>query len=409
MAAQARLSDPAPASGRVPEVFGAFLRLGLTAFGGPVAHLGHFRDDFVHRRGWLDEAQFAQLLAVCQLLPGPASSQMGFAIGLLRAGWAGALAAFLAFTLPSALLLFAFARWAPRLDEGLGVAAVHGLKLVAVVVVGHALFGMARQLVPDGRRRAIALVAAVLVLATGSAWMQLLAIAAGTGLGLIACRPEPMSLPNTLPVRVGRGAALTALLAYAVLLAAALAWPVSVPVGNADLASVFYRAGALVFGGGHVVLPLLEQPLVATGGLDADRFLAGYGAAQAVPGPMFSLAAYLGAAVPGDGSPAAMAAFAVLSVFLPGFLLLLGVLPFWTGILRRPGAATALAGIHAAVVGVLAAAWIDPVCRQGLRDPVDVVVAAAGFLLVARIRRAAPWVVLWCVAASLVVTAAGWR
>lgn len=409
MAAQARLSDPDSASGRVPEVFCAFLRLGLTAFGGPVAHLGHFRDAFVRQRGWLDEAQFAQLLAVCQLLPGPASSQMGFAIGLLRAGWAGALAAFVAFTLPSALLLFAFARWTPRLDEQLGVAVVHGLKLVAVVVVGHALFGMVRQLAPDGRRRTIALVAALLVLATGSAWMQLLAIAAGAGLGLIACRPEPMSMPTALPVRVGRGAALSALLVFAALLAAAMAWPVAEPVDRADLASTFYRAGALVFGGGHVVLPLLEQQLVVPGLLGADAFLAGYGAAQAVPGPMFSLAAYLGAAVPGDGSPAMMAAVAVFCLFLPGFLVLIGVWPFWTRILQRPRAAMAVAGINAAVVGLLAAAWIDPVGREGLRGVEDVLVVGVGFVLMRRGRTAAPWVVSWCVAASLLAVLAGWQ
>ena len=405
MVAQARLSDSGSASGRVSEVFRAFLLLGLTAFGGPIAHLGHFRDAFVRQRGWLDEAQFAQLLAVCQLLPGPASSQMGFAIGLLRAGWAGALAAFLAFTLPSALLLFALARWAPRLDHVVGAAAIHGLKLVAVVVVGHAVFGMARQLAPDGSRRVIALGIALLVLATGSAWVQLLAIVLGAGLGQFVCRGTRISVPAALPVRVGQGVAVCALVLFAVLLTVALILPVVTHPGPTDLAAAFYRAGSLVFGGGHVVLPLLQQQLVAPGWLDADAFLAGYGAAQAVPGPMFSLAAYLGAAIPVDGAPAASAAIAVLSLFLPGFLLLLGVLPYWTRILQRPRAAMAIAGVNAAVVGLLAAAWIDPVCRQGLRGIVDVVIVLVGALFVARMQRAAPWVVLWCVTARLAVVA----
>ncbi|HWT16888.1 MAG TPA: chromate efflux transporter [Patescibacteria group bacterium] len=385
----------------MPEVFRAFLWLGLTAFGGPIAHIGYFRDAFVRRRDWLDEAQFAQLLAVCQLLPGPASSQMGFAIGLLRAGWTGAVAAFVAFTLPSAALMFAFAMVAPQLDAGLGAAAVHGLKLVAVVIVGHALFGMTRQLAPDGPRRWIALIAALLVIAVEHAAVQLLAIITGAGLGLWLRRPVPSSQAPHLPARVGRVVGWFCLFLFTMLLVLAFTQPATGLPERAGVAAAFYRAGALVFGGGHVVLPLLQQALVEPGWLSADLFLSGYGAAQAVPGPMFSLAAFVGASLSPDAPSLAYAAIALFAVFLPGFLLLLGAWPFWTRIMRRPDAAAAVAGINAAVIGLLAAAFIDPVCRQGVRSAVDVAIVAVGFGLIAMLRRAPLWVVAWCVAAAM--------
>ncbi|MFC4728943.1 chromate efflux transporter [Coralloluteibacterium thermophilus] len=399
------MSSAAPprTPGTAGEVFRAFLLLGLSAFGGPVAHVGYFRAAFVARRGWLDDAQFAQLLAICQVLPGPASSQLGFGIGLLRAGWAGAAAAFVAFTLPSALLMLALVWLAPAGDAPVGAAVVRGLKLVAVAVVAHGLIAMARQLAPDARRAAIAVSAALLVLASGAAWAQLGAIVVGAALGILLCRHVPLPPAAPLPARVSAGAATAAAVAFAALLALALAWTPQAPTPGA-LAAVFYRAGALVFGGGHVVLPLLEAGVVAPGWLDAERFLAGYGAAQAMPGPMFTLAAYLGGAtLPGQPLPAALAALA--GIFLPGFLLLVAALPAWSALARRPGAVATLAGINAAVIGLLAAALYDPVLSQGIGGSADAAIAAVGLLLLVLFRLNALWVVAWCVGASLLATA----
>lgn len=398
---------PEPPAGTAREVFAAFLRLGLTAFGGPIAHLGYLRDAFVQRRGWLDEAQFAQLLAVCQFLPGPASSQLGFGIGLLRAGWRGALAAFVGFTLPSALLMLAFARLAPRLGQGPGAAAVHGLKLVAVVVVAHGLLGMLRALAPDLPRRLLALGAALLVGLTGNPSLQLVAIALGGVLGVWLCRRVPAPAVAVLPVAGGRGVVVACLGAFVGLLLLALLLPVPATPTLAGIAAAFYCAGALVFGGGHVVLPLLQQSVVAPGWVAPDAFLAGYGAAQAVPGPMFSLAAYLGAEIPLGLPPTVGAIVALLAVFLPGFLLLAGMLPLWGGLVRHPRAASAMAGINATVVGLLGAAFIDPVWTGGVHAPVDLGIAAAGFALLAWRRWPAWAVVLWCVGAALAAAALG--
>jgi len=387
----------------IAEVFRAFLKLGLTSFGGPIAHLGYLREEFVQRRDWLDEARFAQLLAVCQFLPGPASSQMGFAIGLIRAGWRGALAAFIGFTLPSALLMFGFAALASYLGHGIGAAAVHGLKLVAVVVVAHGLLGMVRQLAPDVPRALIAVGAAALVVLTGNAWVQLIAIALGGILGPWLCRHVNAPVVAMFPVRYGHRGAAVFLTVFLIGLAGALMLPPSSTPTTAGIAGAFYQAGALVFGGGHVVLPLLQQTVVDTGWVSSDTFLAGYGAAQAVPGPMFSMAAFLGAQVP-LGLPAAVgASVALLAVFLPGFLLLLAVLPVWTSFTRRPAAAMVMAGINAAVVGLLGAAFYDPVWTEGVRTPVDFAIAVAGFALLAAVRVSALWIVLWCVTASVAV------
>ena len=388
-------------AGNAGEVFRVFLRLGLTSFGGPMAHLGYFREEFVRRRGWLDDAQFANLLGLCQFLPGPASSQMGFAIGLLRAGWRGALAAFLAFTLPSVLLMFGFAALAPHLGQPWGTALLHGLKLVAVVVVAHALVGMARQLTPDVPRTVIALAAAALVLATGQAWMQVAAIVLGGALGLGLCRGLVPAAGAELPVRHGRRAAGVACALFVVGLVAALAWPTGDAPTPGALAAAFYRSGALVFGGGHVVLPLLQQAVVDTGWLSADTFLVGYGAAQAVPGPMFSLAAFLGYGIPLGLPAAAGATLALLALFAPGFALLVAVLPAWSRLARQPRAASAMAGINAAVVGLLAAAFWDPVLTQGVRGAMDVAIVLAGLVALMAARLSAGWVALVCVAASL--------
>lgn len=389
------------------EIFRAFLKLGLTSFGGPIAHVGYLRNEFVQHRGWLDDTQFAHLLAVCQFLPGPASSQMGFAIGLLRGGWRGALAAFIAFTLPSAVLMFGFATLARRLDHGIGAAVVHGLKLVAVAVVAQGLLGMVRQLAPDAPRVVIAVGVAALVVLTGSPWMQVGGIALGGMLGLWLCRHAGTPGVAMFPVHYDRrGAGIFLMLFLAGLGSTLLLKPSGAPT-LASVASAFYQAGALVFGGGHVVLPLLQHTIVDAGWVDSDTFLAGYGAAQALPGPMFSFAAFLGAEIP-LGIPAAVGAtVALVAVFLPGFLLLLAVLPVWTSLAQHRLAASAMAGIHAAVVGLLAAAFYDPVCTEGLQAPVDFAIAFAGFALLAFARFSALWVVLWCVSAALAVTVLG--
>lgn len=390
-------------AGSAGEVFRAFLVLGLTSFGGPIAHLGYLREEFVKRRAWLDDAHFAQLLAVCQFLPGPASSQMGFAIGLFRGGWRGALAAFAAFTLPSAALLFGFAALVPLLEHGIGASVVHGLKLVAVAVVAHGLLGMARQLIPDLPRALIAISVVVLITLAASAWMQLLAIALGGLLGLIACRRITSPAVAVFPLAYGHRAAAAFLVIFLIGLGAALWLPASGTPSATGLAAAFYQAGALVFGGGHVVLPLLQDAVVGTGWLTPDTFLAGYGAAQAVPGPMFSLAAFLGAEVPLGLPAAAGGLIALLAIFLPGFLLLLAVLPFWSSLARHRSANRIMAGINAAVVGLLAAAFHDPVLTSGVRSPSDLVIALVGFALLTVARVSALWVVLWCTASTVVL------
>ncbi|HET7546398.1 MAG TPA: chromate efflux transporter [Usitatibacter sp.] len=387
------------ARGPAREVFATFLRLGLTSFGGPIAHLGYFRRELVERRRWVSEAQFAEVLGLCQFLPGPASSQLGFSLGLMRAGWLGAFAAFVGFTLPSALLLYAFARVLPMVPAAIGATLVHGLKLVAVAVVAHGVVGMARQLCPDAIRASIAALAAFALLAFGTAWMQVLVVIAGGLAGLVLCRAARAPRAEAPPLPHGRRAGFALLAAYALLLAllplAAAAFD-----GAIGLAWAFYRAGALVFGGGHVVLPLLQQALVDPGWLTRDEFLAGYGAAQAVPGPMFTLAAYLGARIAGGAG----AALALGAIFLPGFLLVSAALPLWRSLAAHPAAARAVAGVNAAVVGLLAAALYDPVWVSAIRSPFDVGIAIIGFTLLAAWRAPALAVVAWCVAASFAVT-----
>ncbi|TYT25053.1 chromate efflux transporter [Luteimonas viscosa] len=399
-----RTATPPPGSAR--EVFRAFLRLGLTSFGGPIAHIGYLRHECVARRGWLGEARFAHLVAVCQFLPGPASSQLGFALGLQRAGWRGAFAAFVAFTLPSALCLFVLALLLPGLAGNAWMpAVVQGLKLLAVAVVAHGLAGMARRVVPDLPRIGIGIAAAALVLATAGAWPQLAAIVLGSGAGLVLCRGVASQDFEPLPLPHGRRTAAMLLAVWLALLLTALALPVTSAPDAGGVFAAFYRAGALVFGGGHVVLPLLQEAVVAPGWVDGDVFLAGYGAAQAVPGPMFTLAAFLGADIPLGMPAAAAAALALVAIFLPGLLLLAAVLPFWAALVRRPFAARAVAGINAAVVGLLAAAFYDPVWREGIRGPGDLLVAAVALGLLASGRVPVLAVVAWCVGASVALQA----
>ena len=391
---------------RTAEVFGAFLKLGLTSFGGPIAHLGYFRREFVERRRWLQEGEFAQLLALCQFLPGPASSQLGFSLGLLRGGWPGALAAFAAFTLPSAVLLFAFAGLLPHVTGTAGGAALHGLKLVAVAVVSQGVLGMARQLCPDAARASIAAIGAAWILASAHAWTQIAVVLLGAAAGFALCRNAPALSGERL--RPPHGAALGwALIALFALLLLGLPLLAHGRQGLLPIIEGFYRAGALVFGGGHVVLPLLRETVVTPGWISADDFLAGYGAAQAVPGPMFTLAAYLGARLPGADGGLLGAALALGAIFLPGFLLVAGFLPLWRSLAGQPRAAAAVAGVNAAVVGLLGAALYDPVWTSAVRGGVDLAIALIGFTLLVAWRASALAVLVWCVAASVAVATLG--
>ena len=384
------------------EVFFAFLKLGLTSFGGPIAHVGYFHREFVERRRWIDDAHYAQLVAVSQFLPGPASSQVGFALGLIRGGALGALAAFLGFTLPSALLMFAFAHLTPRLDTTLGAALLHGFKLVAVAVVAQGVLTMAARLTPDLRRRLIALAAAIVVIASSTATVQLVVVGAGALLGLVFCRRDSSPEGTTFSVRYGPKAGVLLLVTFAVLLGLAL-----LPDGGRSTlvvaAKAFYRAGALVFGGAHVVLPLLEESVVQPGLIAGDEFFAGYGAAQAVPGPMFSVAAFLGARLD-SSTMIAGSLVSVCAIFLPGMLLVSGVLPMWRMVASREGAVSVLAGINAAVVGLLAAALYDPVWTSAITTVTDAVIAIVGFVLLAFARASVLIVLLWCVLASIAIT-----
>jgi chromate transporter len=390
-------------TGTVLEVGAAFLKLGVSSFGGPIAHLGYFRREFVERRRWLDEERFADLLGLCQFLPGPASSQLGFCIGLLRAGWGGALAAFLCFTLPSALLLFALAAAGSYFQGAWGRAAVHGLQLVAVAVVAHAVLGMARTLTPDRPRALLAAGAAGAVALAGTHWISLLVILGGAALGPWVCRDAHLRRGVQLNLGYGRRGGGVLLLAFAVVLLFALLVTRSSPP-IAQVVAAFYRAGALVFGGGHVVLPLLKEAVVAPGWLDNDTFLTGYGAAQAVPGPLFSVAAFLGARLPGPTGGVLGATSSLLAIFMPGLLLVSGALPFWKSLSARNGAARALAGVNAAVVGLLAAACYDPVWVSAVQDAKDFAIALIGFALLAGAGWSAWTVVVWCVLATFVTT-----
>jgi len=380
-------------------IFTAFLKLGLTSFGGPIAHIGYFHREFVERRRWLDATQYAHLLAVSQFLPGPASSQVGFSIGLIRAGWLGGLAAFCAFTLPSAILMVAFAHALPHLDAPLGQALLHGFKLVAVAVVAHGLVTMAQRLTPDWQRGAIAVAAAAAIIASGSAAMQVAVVVAGGLLGLWLCRHVANVTDAGFELCYGVRAGIVLLGIFSVLLVVALAMPRSAPE-SLQAAAAFFRTGALVFGGAHVVLPLLEETVVGPGLVTHEEFLAGYGAAQTVPGPMFSVAAFLGARLDAD-APAVGATICLLAIFLPGLLMAAGVLPLWRWITSHKAAASALAGINAAVVGLLAAAFYDPVWTTAVTSVSDGITALVGFALLLFRRTSVLFVLLWCVAAAL--------
>lgn len=372
-------------AGSVREVLLVFLKLGLTCFGGPIAHLGYFREEFVVRRRWLDEGAYAELVALCQFLPGPASSQVGFALGLLRRGYLGAIAAWTGFTLPSAISLTLFAFGSSLLQGVVGGGILHGLKLVAVAIVAQAVWGMARTLCPDRERQSIAVAAAVILSFSASSAAQIATIALGGAAGLWLSRIEPAaaSAKSGLSTPVSRRAGLAALIIFFALLGGLpIAEKLSASQGIAFF-DAFYRSGALVFGGGHVVLPLLREAVVAPGWVSDSAFLSGYGAAQAVPGPLFTVAAYLGAVAEPAPHGIAGAALALVAIFLPGLLALIGVLPFWEIFQRRPGAQAAMRGINAAVVGVLGAALYNPVWVSAVAAPADFALALVCFALLA--------------------------
>lgn len=378
---------------RPGEVLVAFAKLGVTAFGGPIAHLGYFRAELVERRKWVSEKDYADLVALCQFLPGPASSQVGFALGLARGGVLGALAAFAAFTLPSAILLVAFALGASALGGPVASAMLSGLKVVAVAIVAQAVWGMAKNLTPDIRRAGIATGATVLALLLPGSWGQVLAIVLGAAAGLLWCRGEDGAIGGGVHYAVSRSVGIVCLALYALLLVglpiltAILGW------SGVEVFDAFYRSGALVFGGGHVVLPLLQSAVVDPGWVDQSAFLSGYGAAQAVPGPLFSFAGYIGAILQVEPSGIAGAALALFGIFLPGFLLLLGVLPFWNGLRTHRTARSIMRGANAAVVGILAAALYTPVFTTAVTGVPQFALALSCFILLL-VAKTPPWLVV---------------
>jgi len=384
-------SPHATPPGTWTEVLRAFLKLGLTSFGGPIAHLGYYRDEFVVRRKWLSESAYADLVALCQFLPGPASSQVGFALGLMRAGARGALAAWAAFTLPSAVLMFLFALGAATAAGAAWDGLLRGLKIVAVAIVAHAVWGMAHALAPDRARASIAALAALIVLIAPSAFAQIAAIALGAAAGLMVCRGgAPKAIGRFAPA-VSRGTAAAALALFFVLL---LLLPALAGAHHGlALFDAFYRAGALVFGGGHVVLPLLQAEVVPAGWVSNEAFLAGYGAAQAVPGPLFTFAAYLGAVAGPAPNGWLGAAIALAGIFLPGLLLVVGALPFWDVLRGKVWAQASLRGANAAVVGILAAALYQPVWTSAIRSAADFGLALVAFVLLLA-WQAPPWLVV---------------
>lgn len=397
------LAGPSRHPGNALEVFWVFLRLGLTSFGGPMAHLGFFRETFVQRRRWLSDRAYADLVALCQFLPGPASSQVGMAIGLHRAGVLGMLAAWTAFTLPSAILLIAFAYGAAALGDAGGTGWMAGLKAAAVAVVAHALLGMARTLAPDAPRATIAAGAMVAVLLLPNAMTQVAVIVVAGLAGLAWLRAETATPDHddTFTVGVPRGIALACLTVFVALLVSLPVVAAATGNGVVRLIDVFYRAGALVFGGGHVVLPLLQAETVQTGLVTHEAFLAGYGAAQAVPGPLFTFAAYLGVVTTTPPTGLTGAVIALVTIFLPAGLLVVGTLPFWQRLRHVGPARRALMGVNAAVVGILAAALYTPVGTEGITGPGTLAVAVSAFVALL-VWKAPAWAVV--IAAAVV----GW-
>jgi chromate transporter len=383
-------------SGSAGEILAVFLRLGVTSFGGPIAHLGYFHDEFVLRRRWLDEKTYADLVALSQFLPGPASSKVGIAVGLSRAGYLGALAAWAGFTLPSAVALVLFGYGVDALGDVLGGGWLHGLKIVAVAVVAQAVLSMMRSLAPDRERATLAVVAAAIVLAVPTAWGQIAAIVLGGLAGIVLLHSAAPADHVALPHPVSRPVAIAAIAVFFAILFGLPLLVAAVPSHSLQLFEAFYRAGSLVFGGGHVVLPLLQAAVVPPGWVTNDEFLAGYGAAQAVPGPLFTFSAYLGTVMGPPPNGWVGAILCLVAMFLPSFLLVIGPLPFWDELRRRPWAQSALRGVNAAVVGLLLAALYRPVWTSGITNGADFALAVAAFLLLF-MWKTPPWlVVVFC-------------
>ncbi len=389
------------------EVLRVFLRLGCTSFGGPVAHIGYFRAEFVERRRWIAEGGFADLVALCQFMPGPASSQLGMSLGLLRAGPLGMLAAWVGFTLPSALAMLAFAYGVEALGDVSNAAWLKGLKLVAVAVVAQAVWGMAQSLAPDRPRATLAVAAALIALAVPSSVGQIAAIVLGAVVGLtLLPKPAAGNAADHVPLGLdlNRGVAASAIILFFALLLFLPPLAAGFDSQALRLFEAFYHAGALVFGGGHVVLPLLQAAVVPPGWVSNDAFLAGYGAAQAMPGPLFTFAAYLGAVMIPPPNGALGALIAVVAIFAPSFLLIIGLLPFWDTLRQRQGMQAALRGVNAAVVGVLLAALYTPVWTSGVHTPAGFGLAVTAFLVLT-LWAVSPWIVV--VAGALVAAGLG--
>jgi len=376
-------------------IFWIFLKLGFTSFGGPIAHLGYFREEFVVRRRWLSEESYGDLVSLCQFMPGPASSQVGFSLGILRGnGLGGGIAAWLGFTLPSAAILLMFASGAASFTGSLAVGLLHGLKLVAVAVVAQAVWGMARSLTPDRQRTAIALVAIMIVVFFGGSIAQIAAIALGALAGVWFCREQlTATLHGPLVFPIPRWTGIAAFVLFTLLLLGIPLLATLTGSRQLSLFESFYRSGSLVFGGGHVVLPLLRAEMVVPGWVTNDSFLAGYGLAQAVPGPLFTFAAYLGADASLAIDPVSGSAIALIALFLPGLLLVYGMLPFWDQFRSRSTAQYAMRGANAAVVGILGSALYDPVWTSAVHDARDFIVVLTGFLLLT-VWKITPWVVV---------------
>ncbi len=370
------------------EILAVSAKLGITSFGGPIAHLGYFHDEYIRRRKWMDERSYADLVALCQFLPGPASSQVGIGIGVMRAGLLGGIAAWIGFTIPSVMALVLFSILLQSFDVG-NAGWIHGLKLVAVAIVAHAVLGMGQKLTPDRNRASIAIIACTISLLWQTAVSQVFIIIAAGIIGLLLYNNSEIPNLPKIHVPIRRSIAVISLVLFFILL---FGLPLIRNVASSHWLAVFdsfYRTGSLVFGGGHVVLPLLEREVVPTGWLSKEDFLAGYGAAQAVPGPLFTFAAYLGAIMGGWLG----AAVATIGIFLPAFLLVIGTLPFWDSLRRKPNIQGALVGVNAAVVGILLAALYDPIWTSSIHSPIDFVLASTLFIMLV-FWKTPPWMIV---------------
>lgn len=374
-------------------VFLAFLKLGLTSFGGPIAHLAYFREEFVERRKWMDDRVYADLVALCQFTPGPASSKVGIGIGLAKAGLPGAFVAWMAFTAPSAIALLLFAYGVDAFADNLDAGWLHGLKVVAVAVVAQAVWGMAKNLCPDAQRFSLAVIASIIAMIWPTSLGQVAAIGIGAAVGCAFLGAKRDDTHVDMKISLGKTTGALSLILFFALL-------IGLPTASAlyqnhtlSLFDSFYRSGSLVFGGGHVVLPLLQSEVVPPAWVSNDAFLAGYGAAQAVPGPLFTFAAYLGAIMGPEPSGWRGALLCIVAIFLPAFLLTIGVLPFWDDLRRIKAVRSALVGVNAAVVGLLLAALYHPVWTSAIKAPTDFGLGLAAFALLV-FWKTPPWLVV---------------